>query len=78
VTAIGAAGGFGVKNNDRSSSGGFDPSFGSSVYARFHFKKGEEVYMVIGQIGESACAKVRVICCSAIFRTLRIHEGCLA
>ncbi|XP_064623025.1 ALK tyrosine kinase receptor-like isoform X3 [Lineus longissimus] len=57
VTAIGASGGYGVKNNDRSNTGGFDMSFGSSVYAKFHFQKGEEVFMVIGQMGESACAK---------------------
>ena len=50
ITALGASGGRGVINTD--------PSKGAYAHAKFNLTKGEKIYMLIGQEGESACFPV--------------------
>ncbi len=50
ITALGASGGQGV-NNKVISQGGY-------ASAKFNLTQGEQIYMLIGQAGESACTKV--------------------
>uniref|UniRef100_A0A4W3K7Y6 Tyrosine-protein kinase receptor n=1 Tax=Callorhinchus milii TaxID=7868 RepID=A0A4W3K7Y6_CALMI len=48
VSAYGAAGGKGAKNTNRRSHGVF-------ISAIFHFEKGDNLYILVGQKGEDAC-----------------------
>jgi len=52
ITAQGANGGSGVRSI-RSSNGAY-------VHARFNLTKGQMIYMIIGQQGESACMQVNI------------------
>ena len=51
ITALAASGGTGVLNSE--------PSKGAYVNAKFNLTEGEEIYMLVGQRGESACSPVR-------------------
>ena len=50
ITALGASGGTGVQN-PKASMGGY-------VNAKFNLTKGDQIYMLVGQQGESACSQV--------------------
>ena len=51
ITALAASGGTGVLNSK--------PSKGAYVSAKFNLTKGEELFLLVGQKGESACSTVR-------------------
>ena len=52
ITALGASGGTGAKNPT--------PTRGAFVHANFNLTKGDKIYILIGQEGESACRKVSI------------------
>ena len=47
---MGASGGTGLQNSEASR--------GAYVSAKFNLTKGEEIYMLVGQMGQSACQDV--------------------
>ena len=51
ITALAASGGTGVLNSK--------PSKGAYVSAKFNLTKGEELFMLVGQKGDSACSTVK-------------------
>ena len=48
---MGASGGTGVRN--------LEPSWGAYVQAKYNLTKGEKIYMLVGQQGDSVCSLVR-------------------
>ncbi|XP_013386486.1 leukocyte tyrosine kinase receptor isoform X2 [Lingula anatina] len=51
LSASGASGGYGVRSHT--------PGHGATAAAKFYLKKGQKIYMVVGQQGESACGSVK-------------------
>ena len=52
ITALAASGGTGVLNSETSK--------GAYVNAKFNLTEGDEIYMLVGQKGESACSPVSI------------------
>ena len=52
ITALAASGGTGVLNSETSK--------GAYVNAKFNLTEGDEIYMLVGQQGESACSPVSI------------------
>ena len=59
ITALGAGGGAGVRNTEK--------SLGGYVHGLFNLTAGEKIYILVGQKGESACDSVSSLSCHFIY-----------